>query len=86
MIDFDLNKMLFTVPAEQHSREELLCVLKEHPEVKFISLVGIDLGGGKIVTALDNGNYQDASDMQIEMNKQVEKMTELYATYKKNLF
>lgn len=40
----------------------------------------------KIVTALDNGNYQDASDMQIEMNKQVEKMTELYATYKKNLF
>ena len=45
MIDFDLSKMLFTVPAEQHSREELLRVLKEHPEVKFISLVGIDLGG-----------------------------------------
>ena len=45
MIDFDLNKMLFTVPAEQHSREELLRVLKEHPEVKFISFVGIDLGG-----------------------------------------
>ena len=38
------------------------------------------------MTALDNGNYQDASDMQIEMNTQVEKMTELYATYKKNLF
>ena len=40
----------------------------------------------RIVIALDEGRYQDASDMQIEMNEQVEKMTELYATYKKNLF
>ena len=45
LIDFDLNKMLFTIPAEQHSREELIRVLRDLLEVKFISFVGIDLGG-----------------------------------------
>ena len=45
MINFDLNKMLFTIPADQHSKEEIISVLKAHPEVRFVSLVGIDIGG-----------------------------------------
>ena len=45
MINFDLNKMLFTIPADQHSIEEITSVLKAHPEVRFVSLVGIDIGG-----------------------------------------
>ncbi len=45
MLAYDLNKMLYTVPADKHSPEEITRVLKEHPEVKFISLVGIDVGG-----------------------------------------
>jgi len=37
--------MLFTIPAEQHSKEKLIEVLNSHPEVRFVSLVGIDIGG-----------------------------------------
>lgn len=45
MIDFDLDRMLFTVPAEHHSKEKLIEVLNLHPEVRFVSFVGIDIGG-----------------------------------------
>lgn len=45
MLDYDLDKMLFTIPAENHSAQEITKILKEHPEVQFVSLVGIDIGG-----------------------------------------
>jgi len=40
----------------------------------------------KIVRALDRGAYQEASDMQIEMQRKVAELTDLYIIYKKNLF
>lgn len=45
MLDFDLDKMLFTIPAENHSIEEITSLLRAHPEVRFVSLVGLDIGG-----------------------------------------
>lgn len=45
MLSYDLNKMLYTLPADKHSPEDIRKVLREHPEVKFVSLVGIDVGG-----------------------------------------
>lgn len=45
MLGFNLDEMLFTIPAENHSKEEVADILKKHPEVKFVSLVGIDVGG-----------------------------------------
>lgn len=45
MLGYDLNKMLFTIPPENHSIAEVSQILKAHPEVKFVSLVGIDIGG-----------------------------------------
>lgn len=48
MTDFDLDKMLYTIPAGLHGREEVLGALKQHPEVKFVSLTSIDLGGHAI--------------------------------------
>ena len=45
MFDFDLDKMLFTIPAENHSPEEIASLLRAHPEVRFVSLVGLDIGG-----------------------------------------
>ncbi|MGI6751817.1 MAG: glutamine synthetase [Anaerovoracaceae bacterium] len=41
----DLDKMLFTIPSKMHSKEKITEILKRHPEVKFVSLVGVDLGG-----------------------------------------
>ncbi|MEE0740982.1 MAG: glutamine synthetase [Emergencia sp.] len=45
MLGYDIDKMLFRIPAENHSAEEITKILKEHPEVQFVSLVGIDIGG-----------------------------------------
>ena len=45
MLDYDLDKMLFRIPAEKHSAKEITEILEEHPEVQFVSLVGIDIGG-----------------------------------------
>ena len=39
----------------------------------------------KIKKALDEGRYDEASRMQIEMQEKVEELTALYITYKKNL-
>ena len=41
----DLNKMLFCLPRGSHEVDEITKALREHPEVKFVSLVGVDIGG-----------------------------------------
>ncbi|MBQ6400933.1 MAG: glutamine synthetase [Firmicutes bacterium] len=45
MLNYDYSKMLFRIPADRHSEEEIRTTLLAHPEIKFISLVGIDIGG-----------------------------------------
>lgn len=45
MLEFDFDKMLYNIPANKHSKEEITLLLREHPEVKFVSLVGLDIGG-----------------------------------------
>ena len=45
MREFDIEKMLFTIPPEKHGKEEVINLLCQHPEVQFVSFVGIDLGG-----------------------------------------
>lgn len=41
----ELDKMLFHIPATKHSVKEITNILKAHPEVQFVSLVGLDIGG-----------------------------------------
>ncbi|WP_324825586.1 glutamine synthetase [Sinanaerobacter sp. ZZT-01] len=41
----ELDKMLFNIPAEKHSVKEITNILKAHPEIYFVSLVGLDIGG-----------------------------------------
>lgn len=45
MINFDLDSMLFTIPADSHDEESVLSVLDKHQEVKFVSFRGVDLAG-----------------------------------------
>jgi len=40
----------------------------------------------RIKTAIDEKDYAAASDLQIEMQEKVDELSELYITYKKNLF
>ncbi|MCR5481277.1 MAG: glutamine synthetase [Clostridia bacterium] len=45
MPDFEFEKMLFKISPKNHSSEEIRKILGEHPEVKFVSLVGFDIAG-----------------------------------------
>ncbi len=45
MLKFDLDRMLYCIPPEKHSLEELTKIFRKHPEVKFVSFVGIDMMG-----------------------------------------
>ncbi len=45
MLDFDLEKMLFTIPPESHEKSDLKKILEEHPEVQFVSFAGLDMVG-----------------------------------------
>ncbi len=45
MLDFDLKRMLFNIKAEDHSVERIREILGNHPEIYFVSFVGIDIGG-----------------------------------------
>ncbi len=40
-----MNELLYLVPSGKYQRPELIELLKSHPEIKFVSLVGIDLAG-----------------------------------------
>lgn len=39
------NDLLYVIPAGSHTPEALVALLECHPEIKFVSLVGIDLAG-----------------------------------------
>lgn len=40
-----VKNLLYVIPKEKHSEEDLKKILTNHPEIKFVSLVGIDLSG-----------------------------------------
>ena len=39
------KKLLYCIPAGQYGKEGVLSLLAQHPEIRFVSLVGIDLAG-----------------------------------------
>ena len=45
MLEFNLDKMLFNIPADAHEKSDLIRILKDHPEVQFVSFVGLDIAG-----------------------------------------
>ena len=45
MINFDLNRMLYTLTPDEHDPDTVRTRLALHPEVKFVSFTGVDMGG-----------------------------------------
>ena len=39
------ENLLYVIPAGQYGKEGILALLEQHPEIKFVSLVGVDLAG-----------------------------------------
>lgn len=50
-----MDNLIYCIPPEEHSPEQIRRTLSEHKEIRFVSLMGIDLGGNatdeKIPTA-----------------------------------
>ena len=40
-----MRDLIYTIPKTKHNKEELMRILNDHPEIKFVSIVGIDLSG-----------------------------------------
>lgn len=40
-----MSKLIYTIPVKNHNKTDLLTILSEHPEIKFVSFVGVDLSG-----------------------------------------
>lgn len=40
-----INDLIYTIPVEKHDKDSLIAILSEHPEIKFVSFVGIDFAG-----------------------------------------
>ncbi|KXZ40552.1 glutamine synthetase [Alkalithermobacter thermoalcaliphilus JW-YL-7 = DSM 7308] len=40
-----MDELIYVIPKEMHNSCDLKKILNEHPEIRFVSLVGIDLGG-----------------------------------------
>ncbi len=45
MLDFDFERMLFKIPPQEHGQESLKAILNAHPEVEFVSFMGLDIAG-----------------------------------------
>ena len=45
MLNFDIDRMLFTISGNAHSKINIKKELKAHPEVQYVSFVGVDIGG-----------------------------------------
>lgn len=58
-----LSELLYYIPAGQYGKEGILSLLAQHPEIRFVSLVGIDLAGNdtdeKIPMEIFMKNYDD---------------------------
>lgn len=50
-------ELLYMIPKEKHNKDELSSLLSEHPEVKFVSLVGIDLRGNDTDEKIPIGTF-----------------------------
>lgn len=72
MLQFDTEKMLFTIKKEDHSPERVREILTNHPEVDFVSLVGIDIGGHDTDEKIPVKLFMDDMEKFIEQGVQTD--------------
>jgi len=72
MFNFDLEKMLFTIPPGKHSPKDLTEILSAHPEVKFVSLVGIDISGNDTDEKIPVTAFLDDMDKMLKYGVQTD--------------
>ena len=60
MTDFKVNPdLLCIIPPEKHSVADITAILEAHPEIKFVSLVAVDLAGNDTDEKIPIGDFHD---------------------------
>jgi glutamine synthetase len=72
LLDYDINRMLYTIPPQDHDREKITETLMKHPEVKFVSFVGIDIGGHDTDEKIPVSVFLDDMDKMLEHGVQTD--------------
>ena len=72
MLDFDFERMLFKIPSDKHTNTEIASILKEHPEVQFVSYVGLDIAGNDTDERIPVALFLDDIDDMLEHGVQTD--------------
>lgn len=72
MLDFDFERMLFKIPSNKHKNTEIAYILKEHPEVQFVSFVGLDIAGNDTDERIPVKLFLDDIDDMLEHGVQTD--------------
>ncbi|MCQ2505281.1 MAG: glutamine synthetase [Saccharofermentans sp.] len=60
MTDYKVNPdLLSIIPPEQHSVSDITAILEQHPEIKFVSLMGVDLSGNDTDEKIPISDFHD---------------------------
>lgn len=72
MLDFDLERMLFKIPKDKHNKIDIANILKAHPEVQFVSYVGLDIAGNDTDERIPVKLFLDDMDDMLEYGVQTD--------------
>ena len=72
MINFDLNRMMFALTPDEHDEETVRSRLMAHPEVKFVSFTGIDMGNHSTDEKIPVAAFIDDMEEMIESGVQTD--------------
>lgn len=72
MLEFNIDKMLFNIPKDNHTKDDIVSILKLHKEVQFVSFVGIDIGGHDTDEKIPVKNFIENFDSMMEHGVQTD--------------
>lgn len=67
-----LNKLIYFIPKDKHSAEDVKEILQSHPEIEFVSLVGIDLRGNDTDEKIPSGVFLEDIDTFVQTGIQTD--------------
>jgi glutamine synthetase len=59
---YKTDDLIYVIPAGQYGKEGILALLEQHPEIKFVSLVGVDLAGNDTDEKIPIATFFDEYD------------------------
>ncbi len=72
MINFDLNRMLYTLHPDEHSPDAVRAKLDAHPEVRFVSFTGVDMGNHNTDEKIPVAVFKENMDSLMESGVQTD--------------